>query len=395
MTSLSTIRLVEPAFGSSLTELILELDYLRRKKLSGTTPAEMFFQLKDIFHVLESLGSARIEGNNTTLAEYIETKLERQQLEPFESQTERLPPSIQEIVNLEQAMTFIEQVLDESDAAPYKIDRAFVSQLHSMVVENLLPAPRGEGDATPGVYRKHDVSIQQSSHHPPDWIFVEEHMQALFDFINTAHGTQYDLLKVALAHHRFVWIHPFGNGNGRTVRLLTYAMLVRAGFHVHVGRILNPTAVFCGNRNDYYAHLAKADTATDAGLLEWCEYVLRGLKDEIVKIDKLLDYQYLFSEVLLPTISHALQQKYISETEANILRKAAQHQVIKLADVKEFFEGKVSQEISRHIRKLLDKKMLAPERDGARRYYLRFDNNVLLRSVMHVLDKEGFLPIKD
>ena len=70
------LKLVEPSFGSSLTDLIIELDYLRKKPLGGSTHPNVFFQLKHIFHTLESIGSARIEGNNTTIAEYIETKLE-------------------------------------------------------------------------------------------------------------------------------------------------------------------------------------------------------------------------------------------------------------------------------------------------------------------------------
>ncbi len=69
------LKLVEPSFGSTLTDLIIELDYLRRKSLGGSTHPKVFFQLKHIFHTLESIGSARIEGNNTTVAEYIETKL--------------------------------------------------------------------------------------------------------------------------------------------------------------------------------------------------------------------------------------------------------------------------------------------------------------------------------
>ena len=70
------LQLVEPSFGSELTDLIIELDHLRKKRLGGTTHPIVFFQLKHIFHTLESIGSARIEGNRTTIAEFIETKLE-------------------------------------------------------------------------------------------------------------------------------------------------------------------------------------------------------------------------------------------------------------------------------------------------------------------------------
>lgn len=86
----------------------------------------------------------------------------------------------------------------------------------------------------------------------PEYLLIDEYMYKLFDFINNEDGAKYDLLKIATAHHRFVWIHPFTNGNGRTVRLFTYAMLVKLGFNVSAGRILNPTDIFCNNRKDYY-----------------------------------------------------------------------------------------------------------------------------------------------
>ena len=38
------LHLVEPAFGSRLTDLIIELDYLRKKPLGGTTHPAIFFQ---------------------------------------------------------------------------------------------------------------------------------------------------------------------------------------------------------------------------------------------------------------------------------------------------------------------------------------------------------------
>jgi len=49
-------------------------------------------------------------------------------------------------------------------------------------------------------------------------------------------------------------------------------MLVKTGFNVNVGRIINPTAVFYSNRNDYYNYFSHADKGTDAGILTWSEY---------------------------------------------------------------------------------------------------------------------------
>ena len=375
------LKLIEPAFGSALTDLVIELDYLRKKPLGGSTHPKVFFQLKHIFHTLESIGSARIEGNNTTIAEYIETKL---------SKPENVPSGIKEIQNIEKAMEFIEEHVKN-----YPINRAFVSEMHKMIVDGLVPPPNGEGDHTPGDYRKINLKINKSAHQPPEWVRVEEYMSELLDFIGKEDSPKYDLLKAAIAHHRFVWIHPFSNGNGRTVRLFTYAMLVKTGFNVNVGRIINPTAVFCSNRNDYYNNLSLADTGTDKGILNWSEYVLKGLKEEIEKIDKLSDYEFLRKEILHPTIIHSLERKYITDVEAKILKRVVDKQVIQASDVKEFFVGKVDAEVSRQIRKLIDKKMLVPEKEGARKYVIRFDNNYLLRGVIKSLGEKGFLPVRD
>ena len=66
------------------------------------------------------------------------------------------------------------------------------------------------------------------------------------------------------------------------------------------------------------------------------------------------------------------------------------------AFVKFYFARVNSKEIKcqKQIKKLIAKKMLIPEKDGTRKYILRFDNNYLLRSVIKVLGEKGFLPIK-
>jgi len=378
------LQLVDPPFGSKLSTLILDLDYLRKKFLYGSTRPIIFFQLKSIFHLLESIGSARIEGNRTTLAEYIERKIEGSKTKD---------EKYLEIENNERALTFI-----ENNISRQQINRALMSQVHKIVTKNLTAPPGGEGSRNPGEYRKIPVAIANSTHVPPDVSTVAPYMEDLFNFINKPDPPQYDLLKVAIAHHGFAWIHPFDNGNGRVVRLMTYAMLVKYGFRVHggkggSGRILNPTAVFCSKREEYYRQLSTADKTGDANMLSWCEYVLSGLKNEISKIDKLLEYDFLAKKILLPAINFALDKKLITHKEFKILQIAARKQVIQAADVRQVLPGKMPAEISRTIRKLRDNKMLQPLKKKSRKYVLRFDNNYLLRGIVEMLDKENFLPI--
>lgn len=209
------LALLNPSFDSDLIDVLTELEKLRTLRLGGDVHPQIFMQLKTIFHMLESIGSARIEGNHTTLADYVESQLENAP-QPSEQ--------LAEIRNIETAMRYIGETLGEGDP----ISEHFIRELHSLTVNGL----QREGDKTPGQYRQHAVAIAQSSHLPPEAIRVADYMQELVAFINQPDKPKYDLMKIALAHHRFGWIHPFGNGNGRTVRLLTYALLVKYGFNV-------------------------------------------------------------------------------------------------------------------------------------------------------------------
>ena len=373
------LRLVPPLFDSDLTGLIMDLDHLKKKVLGGTTPPHIFFQIKNIFHIIESIGSARIEGNHTTLVEYIDSKIA-----PSPStETEQ----IIEIRNMESALDFIDKNIDDTS-----INRIFLSELHKQVVGELTV----EESKNPGEYRQKEVRIAGATHLPPDYAQVSLFMEELFDFINHDDPPQFDLLKTAIAHHRFAWIHPFDNGNGRTVRLLTYAMLVKQGFKVRLDRIINPTAVFCSDRDKYYKKLARADMGDEEGILSWCEYVLAGLKTKINKVDRLANYNYLLEKVLKPTITFSIDRKHITDIEAKILNVAIEKKEgFKNADLKRVFPKRVPADISRLIRSLKESRMLAALPNNKRKYTINFDNNYLLRGVLFALDNEGFLPVHE
>ncbi|WJD63385.1 Fic family protein [Pseudomonas kurunegalensis] len=370
------LRLLNPSFDSPLVDVLSELEFLRRLRLEGDTPAPVFFQLKGLFHTLESLGSARIEGNHTTLADYIDSKVEGK----AESTDQLL-----EVANIEKAMDYIEEVIQPG----VDLTEHTIRELHALTVLGL----RREGDKTPGAYREGPVRISQSDHSPPDALLVPQYMQELVSFINRDDSPKYALMKVALAHHRFGWIHPFGNGNGRVVRLLTYALLMKYGFNVNVGgRVLNPTAVFCNDRENYYAMLGVADTGTTAGLEAWCVYVLEGIRDELEKVDKLTNYAYLTESILSPAVGFARSREWITEAEEQILALVIKLKVVKSADIAVALPKLTAGQRTYQIKKLVEQGMLLPVSTGSRQYTIGFSSNYLIRGVIKALREQGFIP---
>jgi Fic family protein len=370
------LRLLNPSFDSPLLDVLTDLEHLRRLEIRGTTPPPVFLQLKQVFHLLESLASARIEGNHTTLADYVEARVHR---------SDTTSEALREIANIEQAMCQVEEAMQPGAALSEHLLRG----LHATTVHAL----DREGDRTPGTYRNGPVQIAQAAHLPPDALRVPEYMNELVAFINRPDPPKYDLMKVALAHHRFAWIHPFTNGNGRVVRLLTYALLIKYGFRVSTaGRLLNPAAVFCADRDRYYAMLGAADTGTDSTLEAWCTYVLAGIRDELNKIDRLADYAQLQAKVLLPAVAFARDRQLITPREEAVLVATIRAGVVKASDLEPALAGLNANQRTYQIRKLVEAGMLQPIKEGARQYTIGFANNMLLRGVVRALADEGFIP---
>lgn len=378
-----SLKLHDPKWGSKLANTIIELEKLRVKKLGGPVPPYIFFQLKEIFQILESLGSARIEGNNTTLVEFVEKIIENPSREVKDE-------GMKEIFNIERAIEFIGKNIKKTT----RFDRALISEIHKILVDGLTPPPAGEGSRNPGMLRSINVTIERSKHIPPEAIKVPEYFEELMHFINQPLEEQYHLLAIALSHHRMAWIHPFDNGNGRLVRMFTYALLIKQGFQVKSGRILNPTAIFCMDREKYYEMLTLADSGDEEKTLEWCLYVLEGLRMEIEKIDKLLNLIYITNTILLPMLSYALEREHITKREHEILSALVKNKnmCIKSSDLEKVIGQESSVQRSRILKRLKDKRMLIPLKEKGRIYTVGFANNYLLRGIVHILEKNSFIP---
>jgi hypothetical protein len=97
-------------------------------------------------------------------------------------------------------------------------------------------------------------------------------------------------LAATLGHLYLAWIHPFGDGNGRTARLLECAILAKSGLVPWVSsNVLSDH--YNQTRNDYYYRLDQASKARDvAGFVR---YAAQGFVDELREQIQLVQEQQI------------------------------------------------------------------------------------------------------
>jgi Fic family protein len=86
------------------------------------------------------------------------------------------------------------------------------------------------------------------------------------------------IIRAIVAHIYFVWIHPFGDGNGRTARLLEVKLLLDCGVPSDAAHLLSN--YYNKTRSEYYRQL---DVASKHGgnILPFIEYAVTGLIEEL------------------------------------------------------------------------------------------------------------------
>jgi Fic family protein len=86
------------------------------------------------------------------------------------------------------------------------------------------------------------------------------------------------LVKAIVAHVYFAWIHPFGDGNGRTARLVEFHILLANGVPMPAAHLLSDH--YNLTRSQYYKELQKA-SASGGDLIPFISYAVQGFLDGI------------------------------------------------------------------------------------------------------------------
>lgn len=142
-----------------------------------------------------------------------------------------------------------------------------------------------DADVVPGEIRSHSVLVGNMYRGAPaaDCEFL---LGRLCEWLNGIDFEPADeelriplaLVKAVVAHVYLAWIHPFGDGNGRTARLVEFHLLFASGVPLPAAHLLSDH--YNLTRTEYYRELARA-SGSGGDLIPFISYALQGFLDGI------------------------------------------------------------------------------------------------------------------
>lgn len=232
------IRVVETIDYTYIGKLQEQLDRLTSKlkyiKQHRPLPAIALQKIKDALSIEWTFNSNGIEGNSLTLREThiilkdgmtIGGKSMREHFEAF---------------NHNNAVAYLEEKVNPN----HKLTSSDILDLHSLILQNIDLEFAGR-------LRTAGVRINGANFTPPNALKVSNLLDDLIEATNSNLRGLHPIVLASVFHHRFVHIHPFFDGNGRTARLAMNILLLREGYP--------PAIILKNDRKKYYTALNEAN----------------------------------------------------------------------------------------------------------------------------------------
>jgi len=202
----------------------------------------------------------------------------------------------------------VQSMIDKGKAPPVALSKDFAIWTHKefckRLPENMLwvenPDTGERIRVVPG--RLRDVFVTVGRHVPPSPAQLDAFLDRLEEaYAPKLHTKTRRIISVAAAHHRFVWIHPFVDGNGRVARLMSHACMKQAG----VGSSLWSVSRGLARKSSEYKQLLQAADAprqgaldgrgalTENGLADFCHFFLDICIDQVAFMSRGLDLKGL------------------------------------------------------------------------------------------------------
>lgn len=277
------------------TRRVFELSLQLRGTLHPVTVAAV----RELVRSMNSYYSNRIEGQSTHPRSIDRALRADFSARPDVARRQRLAVAHIEAERELEAMTSREGWRDAT-----ALHSDFIVAAHRALYGRLSEGDRRSPEGmviAPGALRSDDVSV--GAHDAPSHGSIAAFFRRMDEVYPLLRGVDALLYGIAAAHHRFAWVHPFADGNGRACRLQTHCALFRLS-----GGLWSVNRGLARDRDGYYRHLANADrprqgdldgrgNLSERQLREWCEYFVAVCKDQVTFMSRMLDFDGLRERV--------------------------------------------------------------------------------------------------
>jgi len=190
-----------------------------------------------------------------------------------------------------------------------------------LIVEH--PATKKKLPVIPGELRQYDVEV---SRHVPVSPGALPRFLVRFDEVYSKLGKSETILAAAAAHHRLAWIHPFLYGNGRVIRLMSYATLLET---FDTGGIWSIARGLARNVEEYKMHLANCDmqrrndldgrgNLSEETLTEFTRFFLETCLDQVKFMEELAQPEKLRPRIKL-WVNELIETSELHERSGHVL----------------------------------------------------------------------------
>lgn len=215
-----------------------------------------------------------IEGNDLTL---YQTKKILEGAEVYARARD-----IQEIINYRN----VANLLDELTVKRSGYEPEMLKDIHRATVEKIVVPEKT------GVFRSTEVVIKEEEtgeviFSPPNHTEVPHLLEDFFAWLNDPAASEiHPIIRAGITHYILVAIHPFVEGNGRTVRAFSTLILMREGYNVK--KFFSLEEHFDTDPGDYYESISEVDRQSpnieDRDVTPWLEYFTKVVAIELEKI---------------------------------------------------------------------------------------------------------------
>ena len=226
----------------SLANLLNSIDD-KKSKLDTLRPLskKQLDNLKNYYDIDFTYNSNAIEGSTLT---YSETKIILNQ--GLTIGGKKLNEHL-EVINHKEAIDFIESL---SHLKPNEIKLKDILNIHYLIL-------KGISTKDAGIFRKQPVGVRKSDGSIYEFVEPLRVQESMEEFILWLQNSKnlHPILLSALAHYKFVTIHPFIDGNGRSARLLMNLILLQFGYPLAI--------ITVDKRVEYIQAIEKAQNSED------------------------------------------------------------------------------------------------------------------------------------